>query len=112
MNGSFNINTMEENLVDDPLTDVNEALPECHGIMILTTPEGDAGEFVINATAANAIINGTSGKVHTFVPYSGITGTTAGYVFCSDRDALDNICKHGTTGGARVWVKQSTTGGG
>jgi len=118
LNGPLALNAMEENLVDDPNTAVNEALPECHGILILTTPEDDAGELVINGT--NRVVSGTSGKIHTLVPYSELTGTAANNVFCSNRDTVDNVCKHWTEGGGsgggsgddRVWVKQSTTGGG
>lgn len=108
VDGSFTINTLAENLEDNPDTDVDEASPALHGVIICAFPESGAGSLEM---AGTPVVSGNSGKIHTLVPFPGVSGAAADKIFCNDRDSSNNICRHWTSS-VRVWLKQSAAGGG
>jgi hypothetical protein len=99
-------------LADEPATpDIDESLPEHHGIFIYDIPEVGTGSLeIVGSLNIGGISAARNPKIHTFVPYPSITGTAADKIFCADRDLSNNICTHWTTS-TRVWVRQSTAGG-
>jgi hypothetical protein len=99
---------------DNPDTaDIDESQTEhgryiYHGIFIMNPSDGSgAGE--LETTGAPAV-SGDSGRIHSFVAHSGLTGAAAAGVFCSDHAVSGNICDHWTSA-ASVWLKQGDTNG-
>jgi hypothetical protein len=107
VNASFVLNHPEL-MVDNPNTaGVDESQPKYHGVFIYNFPNEGVGELVV---VGSPVITGNSGRIHSFVGYPDITGTTAQNLFCEHRDSGNNRCKLWDTGN-QVWARQATVGG-